>query len=108
VDVVLRYFDGCPNWEVAFARLREALDAEGHSGTRPKLELASGAEEAERLRFRGSPTILIDGVDPFADECLPVGFTCRVFETETGLEGSPSVEQLRTALRTGTPSSAGL
>lgn len=30
-------------------------------------------EEAERVRFLGSPTILIDGVDPWAHEDAPIG-----------------------------------
>lgn len=51
-------------------------------------------EDAERLGFRGSPTILIDGEDPFADEAAPVGLACRVFATPDGLRGAPTVEQL--------------
>jgi hypothetical protein len=62
------------------------------------LERVATPEDAERLRFRGSPTILIDGRDPFANEAAPFGLSCRVYRTERGLEGSPSLEQLREAL----------
>ena len=54
--------------------------------------------DAERLGFHGSPTVLVDGVDPFADEHTPVGLACRVFRTPAGLGGSPTVEQLREAI----------
>jgi hypothetical protein len=44
--------------------------------------------------FRGSPTILLDGRDPFADAPSPTGSACRVYVTENGAAGSPTVEQL--------------
>jgi hypothetical protein len=56
-------------------------------------------EDAERLRFRGSPTVLVDGRDPFAEEDAPVGLSCRVFRTREGLQGAPTVEQLVDVLR---------
>ena len=56
-------------------------------------------EDATRLRFRGSPTILIDGADPFADKTSPVGLACRVLPTPDGLRGAPTVEQLVKVLR---------
>lgn len=99
MDVVLRYFDGCPNWQVARARLAEALDREGLGEISINLELLADPDDAERLGFAGSPTILLDGEDPFAEEDAPVGFSCRIFRTEVGLEGSPSVRQLRQELR---------
>lgn len=58
------------------------------------LEQVETVEEAERLGFRGSPTILIDGVDPFAVGDESPGIFCRVYQTETGPDGSPSVAQL--------------
>lgn len=101
MDVALQYFDGCPNWEVARSHLREALEAEGGRETEVRFEVVENADHAERLGFRGSPTILVDGVDPFETEDAPVGFSCRIFQTETGMDGSPSVAQLRKALSKG-------
>lgn len=37
-------------------------------------------EEAERLGFHGSPSILVDGVDVFA-EPAGVGLSCRIYRT---------------------------
>jgi hypothetical protein len=49
---------------------------------------------AQQMRFLGSPTILIDGIDPFADDALPASLSCRLYRTPIGLAGSPSVQQL--------------
>jgi hypothetical protein len=65
----------------------------------PVLERVETAEDAERLRFIGSPTILVDGRDPFAGAEAAFGLTCRVFQTPKGLAGSPTPDQLRAALR---------
>jgi hypothetical protein len=51
-------------------------------------------EDAEVARFRGSPTILVDGVDPFALGDEPFGLACRVYQTPDGLAGVPTAEQL--------------
>lgn len=98
MQLTIRHFDGCPNWEVARERLGEVLDSLGRANQAVDLERVESEEDAERLRFRGSPTILIDGVDPFSSEDAPVGLSCRVYMTEAGLEGAPSLEQLLRAL----------
>jgi len=98
VRITLRYFEGCPNWRVAEARLRRALSEIEAPGTGIALERVETPEEAERLGFRGSPTVLVDRRDPFADEAAPVGLACRVYRTERGPEGAPSEAQLRAAL----------
>jgi hypothetical protein len=80
-------------------RLREALRAEGLAIIEPILELVATPEDAERLRFVGSPTVLVDGHDPFAGGETTFGLSCRVYQTPEGLAGSPTTEQLRSALR---------
>jgi hypothetical protein len=97
--VTLRYFDGCPHWRVAFDRINEVLREEGLTGVEPVLELVETPEDAERLRFVGSPTILIQGRDPFGGPEESVGLSCRVYRTPDGLAGSPMPDQLRAALR---------
>jgi hypothetical protein len=47
----------------------------------------------------GSPTLLVDGVDPFAVPGAAANLTCRLYRDETGdASGAPSVAQLRHAL----------
>lgn len=91
----LVYFDGCPNWQVADARLTEALRLSGLAKQPVEHVLVTSVEQAEGMHFVGSPTILIDGEDPFLDdEPRPVGLTCRVYRTDTEVGGSPSVAEL--------------
>ncbi len=96
MDITLLYFDDCPNWLQADAHLR-TLAAE-----RPDLRISrrivDTPEQAEETRFRGSPSILVNGVDAFADPDAPVGLSCRVYQTPEGRAGSPTIEQLRAAL----------
>ena len=91
--VQLLYFDGCPNWQVAEARLREALEAVGRPVEVEKI-LVSTPEEAQERGFRGSPSVLVDGEDPFAQPGAPVGLSCRLYRTPDGVGGSPTVAQL--------------
>lgn len=99
VDVQLLYFDGCPNWHEADRRLRDALRQADLAESALTMRRVETPEEAEDLRFRGSPTILINGVDPFADPDAPVGLACRLYRTAEGLRGAPSVAELVAALR---------
>ncbi|MER7468661.1 hypothetical protein [Streptomyces sp. NPDC097981] len=54
---------------------------------------------AERSGFTGSPSILIDGRDPFAEPGTVPSLACRVYPTATGRAGVPGFDQLRQALQ---------
>jgi hypothetical protein len=99
VRVTLRYFDGCPHWRLVYDRLRQVLREEGLINDEPVLERVETPEDAERLRFVGSPTLLIEGRDPFGGTEEGFGLSCRVYTTPDGLAGSPTPDQLREALR---------
>ena len=96
MDIALLYFDGCPNWKVADERL-VAIAAE-----RPDItvthHLVESVEEAERLGFHGSPSILVDGIDVFAAPDAGIGLSCRVYQTPDGPAGAPTVEQLQVVI----------
>lgn len=94
MTVALLYSDDCPNWDVADERLREAMATVGQTAERVEYRRVSTPEEAEEAEFRGSPTFLINGRDPFLDHDRPVGLSCRVYRTPHGLGGVPTVEQL--------------
>ena len=91
----LLYFPDCPNWPIADNRLQ---DVATRFGLTVEHRLVTTPQEAARASFRGSPTILIDGVDPFADGDAPVGLSCRLYPTPTGMAGSPTVAQIEAAL----------
>ena len=99
MEVRLLYFAGCPSWQLAEQRVREAMSRLGLPASALTLETVDTPEQAEALGFRGSPTVLVDGEDRFADPSAPVGLSCRVFPTPDGLAGAPTVEQLLAVLR---------
>ena len=98
LPVSLLYFDDCPHWRTADERLREALHLVGHPAVPIEYMTVTTPEQADELRFRGSPTVLVDGRDPFLDRDASVGLSCRVYGTDDGLAGAPTVQQLVEAL----------
>ena len=98
MDIEIRYFDDCPNWKIADDRVATALHQVGIANTPVTYRHVSSIDQANAIKFQGSPTIVINGVDPFATPGDPIGLACRMFRTEHGLEGSPSVAQIRRAL----------
>lgn len=97
MQVTIQYFDGCPNWKhlhSAVESLMAELAVDGAIG----LQRVETQEEAEKVGFRGSPTLLVGGVDPFADENAPFGLGCRLYATESGFAGEPPIDEVRAAL----------
>jgi hypothetical protein len=94
VKITVQYFDSCPNWRLADERVRTAIGRLGLTSTELAYELIDTSEKAEASGFHGSPTILVDGRDPFANPTNPVGLSCRLFATPEGLAGTPTVDQL--------------
>lgn len=95
MEIILQYFEDCPNWKIAEDRLN-ILDGERPDITVTR-QIIDTVEEAERAKFHGSPSILINGIDVFADPSAPVGLACRRYLTGDGPAGSPTLEQLRAA-----------
>ncbi len=94
--VTVLYVERCPHVALAAERVATALDRLGIDA--PVLEqLVESEERATALGFGGSPTVLVDGVDPFP--ARTAGLSCRLYATEEGPEGAPSVGQLVEALR---------
>ena len=91
--VELLYFDGCPSWTVADERLTAALRTAGRDVSVERRRVETLAE-AQALGFLGSPTIRIDGTDPFASGTEQVGLACRLYATPAGLAGAPTTDQL--------------
>ncbi|GAA2025738.1 hypothetical protein GCM10009740_14350 [Terrabacter terrae] len=97
VDVTVLYFDGCPSWRTALERVDAASARTGVPVRVSTLAVTSNAD-ADRLGFTGSPTILLDGADPFAQPGAIPAVACRLYATPDGMAGSPTVDQLAKAL----------
>ena len=92
-------FDDSPNYERTLAevgRLVDELEVDAEVRTVHVVD----AEDAERRRFLGSPTVRVDGIDvePGADERTEYVLACRVYRTAEGYAGEPDERWLRAAL----------
>jgi hypothetical protein len=87
----------CPGSEVLIRRLAEAL---APAQTWVDRLVVADAGQAAALGMTGSPTLLVDGVDPFAVPDTPTGLCCRLYRDEHGALGNaPSTGQLRAVLK---------
>ncbi|WP_455362438.1 organomercurial lyase [Streptomyces sp. SYSU K21746] len=87
---------GCPNASVALARITAALV--GRTASVEHVEVHDEAEAA-RLGMSGSPTVLVDGADPFATAGAAPSLSCRLYRRPDGTtDGAPGTEELRRAL----------
>lgn len=99
--VTILHTPGCPNVALARRRIDAALTHLPGPVPRVIVEEVADPDEAVRRDFHGSPTLLLDGIDPFAGPDNPVAFACRTYRTESGIEGAPSVEQILDVLAAG-------
>ena len=93
------YFDGCPTYQTAHKTIIQVLAEEGIEAD-AELVAVNTDEEAQQLRFPGSPTIRLDGRDlfPITTERQDWRLGCRVYTTPEGLKGYPTAEMLREAM----------
>jgi len=88
---------GCPNAPVLERRLSAAL-AGRPSVTVTRHVIATAAEAAE-WGMHGSPTLLVNGQDPFAEPGTAPAVACRLYRGEDGsLDGAPTEDALRRVL----------
>jgi hypothetical protein len=88
---------GCPNAPVLVQRLADALA--GQDGVTVGRRVIADAADATRWRMNGSPTLLVNGQDPFAVPGGGPAVACRMYRGEDGrLDGAPTVEALRRVL----------
>ena len=97
--VEILFFEGCPNQEPARAlveRLARELRIE------PDIEFVEVAdpEAAVKLRFLGSPTVRVNGVDvePGAAERRDFAYSCRIYRRDGGTSEQPQESWVRDAL----------
>jgi hypothetical protein len=87
----------CPNGPLAEQRLADALA--GRPDVTVQRRVAETAEQAGQYGMHGSPTVLIDGRDPFAVPGDSTSLSCRLYQDEQGrVQGAPSTGQLRATL----------
>jgi len=88
----------CPNGSGALSVLRLACERVGLAAQPVRTTVIDSPAQARKRGFVGSPTILIDGVDPFAVPGQRSAVACRVYATAAGLSGVPPLGPVITAL----------
>jgi hypothetical protein len=100
--IELLWWEGCPSTDKALAQLRALLREVGLGDAEVQMrEIRTGAQAAA-AGFRGSPTVLIDGVDVAqgAEPEEPNPLTCRVYHRRDGrISPVPDPEDVRAALQ---------
>jgi len=99
MDVELLVVPDCPHGAAAAELVRRALDDAGLVDVPFRTTVVETEEEAQALGFIGSPTVRIEGVDPFRDPDRPAGLACRVYLTDGAPRGLPDLRALRRALK---------
>jgi hypothetical protein len=98
VDIEVLTVPDCPHRAVAMARLRVALAATRTEGAVVSERVIANEAQAAAAGMNGSPTILLDGVDLFAVEPAEPSVSCRLYPSQAGTEGAPTVDALIDAL----------
>jgi len=97
--IEILYTEGCPNLRSAVARIKQVLREENISAE--LFETSVSQESAAReLRFLGSPTIRVNGLDvePEARASREYGIMCRTYVVNGRRVGVPSCEMVRHAV----------
>lgn len=97
MELVLLSVPDCPNAAAFEERLAVVLAA--HPAVVVRRRVVSDEREAAEAGMHGSPTLLVDGRDPFAPPGEPPSLSCRLYRDAVGQTGpAPSVEELRNVL----------
>jgi len=88
---------GCPSPRLTVGRRREALRAQEAATTPVTCRTVDNPGDAERLGFRGSPTIPAGRRDQSARPGYPVA-PCRLYSDARGGHRSPAVQQIQAVL----------
>lgn len=100
MDVKVLSVLDCPNVSLLKQRLAQILV--GRSDVTVTHLVIADEQEAVRAGMHGSPTVLVDGVDPFAGSGTPASVSCRLYPGGDGPGGGvPSVQALRQVLQPG-------
>ncbi len=81
--IEFQFFDGCPNATQTLKNLKELIKENIINDRDLKITEIKEADEAVKLNFQGSPTILINGIDIYSNE-IPKNsnYSCLVYLIE--------------------------
>ena len=97
-EIKLLYFDGCSSWQTALENLRQVIKTEALPYQVRLVEITT-PQQAQEEQFLGSPSFRVDGLDLWPETRAQYNLSCRVYHTDQGMRGSPTVEMLREKLQ---------
>lgn len=99
LTVELLFFAGCPHHAAFLPHLQQLLNTNYVSSPMQLVEVTDD-RQAQELRFLGSPSLRINGVDvePEADSRSGYGMQCRIYATPDGSSGTPTDAWILSAL----------
>jgi hypothetical protein len=100
VRVELLSFGGCPGAEALLPRLRQLIADADLPADVLSVRAVESWQDAERLRFLGSPTVRVNGedVEPGADHRRDYGMKCRLYRLDGAQLHVPAEAWIRSAL----------
>src|SRR4051794_31193975 len=97
MHIEILHVPGCPNLELARWRVATALERTGTAASVRAVVVADRGT-ADELGMHGSPTIIIDGTDPFDSGPAEGSMSCRLYWTGGRLGGAPGLPELIEAI----------
>jgi len=94
VNIEFLFIAECPSSEKTFLTLQEVVQEEGIHASIVRKEITT-EEQAVTERFLGSPSIRVNGTDLEKSTSTDFRITCRVYEQDGKINGSPSKELIR-------------
>jgi hypothetical protein len=102
MELVLLTVPDCPNAVAFEERLAAALA--GHPAAVIRRRVVRDEREAAEAGMHGSPTLLVDGTDPFSVPGEPPSLSCRLYRDASGRAGPvPSAQELQRVLTAAGP-----
>jgi hypothetical protein len=102
VDVTVLAIPQCQGAALLDERLAAAVS--GLPGIHVTRQIITTQQEAAAAGMCGSPTLLVDGTDPFAQPGQQPSLSCRLYwQADGSLSGAPQAGELRQALAAGSP-----
>lgn len=97
IDVLV--IPDCPNSEIAMSRISTAITRAAIPTPTVTRHIITDLSQAQTLGMCGSPTILVNGHDPFAIAGAEPSLSCRLYPSEHGTRGCPTEDDLINALQ---------
>jgi hypothetical protein len=93
------FFQGCPNSEPTYKNLMEALK-ELNINIPVKSIDVKDLEIAQKVKFMGSPSIYVNGIDIYTDKTPDqISYSCRTFNINGNISGVIPKEFIKEKLK---------